>query len=131
MSQEFIEAELNSYQRYQELGGIINEKDFDSALSRLEEEGIPRKTSIKQAEGMARFAGIELDVENGIDKRVKLYAILRSDVQPENEKYHHSQMTDQRLFVEALRMLGDADSLGKMIRAYPHISFDYRREDSK
>ena len=30
-------------------------------------------------------------------------------------------MSDQKLFAEALRMLGDADSLKKLIEAHPNI----------
>jgi len=32
------------------------------------------------------------------------------------------------LFVEALRMLGDEESLKKFIESHPHISFDYKKE---
>ena len=50
-----------------------------------------------------------------------LYAVLRADANVDKEKYHHSQMSDQRLFAEALRMLGDTVSLRKFIAAHPHI----------
>ena len=74
---------------------------------------------IEQAERMAEFAGIELhDTKDAIDQRTMLYGILRADAKPEEAKYHHSQMSDQRLFAEVLRMLGDTDALGKLINAY-------------
>src|SRR3989338_10424747 len=107
----------NNYQNYVELGGIINEKDYDSALTRLKEaeieQDIPNKSQIKQAEVMLNFAGIEL-VFRDIYRMVKLYSILRDDVRSEGVKYHHDQMCDQQIFVEALRMLGDIESRDKM-----------------
>ena len=57
-----------------------------------------------------------------VDSKIILYGILRGDVRPEGVEYHHDEMSDQRLFAEALRMLGDAESLDKMIEAYPNIS---------
>ena len=120
----------NNYQNYVELGGIINEKDYDSALTRLKEaeieQDIPNKSQIKQAEVMLNFAGIEL-VFRDIYRMVKLYSILRDDVRSEGVKYHHDQMCDQQIFVEALRMLGDIESRDKMINAYPNISFEYEK----
>ncbi|OGN09373.1 MAG: hypothetical protein A3C61_00715 [Candidatus Yanofskybacteria bacterium RIFCSPHIGHO2_02_FULL_39_10] len=113
---------------------------------------IPDKNRVTQAGNMAKFAGIELGGQNGTDQRVRLYSILRSDVKLEKVKpkqtndqrtsiyydgvsnsdtktkeveRHHSEMNDQRIFVEALRMLGDVDSVDKMIKAYPNISFKY------
>jgi hypothetical protein len=66
------------------------------------------------------------NTENTIDQRTILYATLRSDVAPKEVEHHHSQMSDQRLFAEVLRMLGDVESLDKMIEAYPNISLgDY------
>ena len=122
-------SEKTNYPRYKELGGIINEKDYDSAIERMKNVTAPDKTHALQAEGMARFAGIELhSTEDTIDPRVILYGILRSDVQPKGIKYHHSQMTDQKIFVEALRMLEDVESIEKMVKAHPHISFKYGEE---
>lgn len=138
----------SGHRRYLELGGIINENDFESALDRMgperDHEGSQRasvsygvgsaldrkepsvRASISQAIGIAEYAGIELSgPEDGFDPRVVLYVILRSDVRPEGVKYHHSQMSDQRIFGEVLRMLEDAASLDKLIRAYPNISFKY------
>ena len=116
-------GENGAYDRYRELGGIINEKACKSALEKAEKTAAFHKFLIGQAENIARHAGIVLDNSGGVDPRVKLYAVLRSDNKPEDERDHHSQMSDQRLFAEAVRMLGDADSLNKIIAAYPHISF--------
>ena len=119
--------ERSNYQQYLELGGIINEKDYDSALARAESTTTLNKTLIRQAESIAKFVGIELhDRGDAIDRRTILYGILRSDIRPEKVKYHRDQMSDQRIFVEALRMLGDVKSLDKMVKAYPNISFEYR-----
>lgn len=121
-----------SYHQYWELGGIINEKDYKNALARAKNTTTIDKIQIKQAKGIAKFAGIELhNTENAIDPRIILYGILRSDVAPMEVTSHHSQMSDQCLFVEALRMLGDVESLNKMIRAYPNISFKYHEEEKE
>jgi len=114
----------NSYGHYLELGGIINEKDYESAIARAKNTAAPNMMLIKKAERIAKFAGIKLrHAENSPDQRTILYAILRADTGPAELEYHHDQMSDQRLFAEALRMLEDVDSLDKLINAYPHISF--------
>jgi len=79
-----------------------------------------------QAEGMAKAAGIVLESrEEGIDPRVALYDVLhdmlRVDTQGDVKRYHHSQLDDQPLFAEALRMLGDTESLAKFIKMHPNI----------
>ena len=124
----------NSYQRYLELGGIINEKDYQSALDRMSKtRTLDRKdpqvrTRIRRVSGIARHVGIELNnSEDVLDPKIVLYEILRSDTQPKDVKYHHSQMSDEPIFGEVLRILGDADSLDKLIKAYPNISFKYKR----
>jgi hypothetical protein len=124
----------NSYQHYLELGGVINEKDYQSALDRMHNARVlDRKnpqisSSILQVMGIARHAEIKLnDLEDASDPRIVLYVILRNDIKPEDVEYHHSQMSDQRIFGEVLRTLGDADSLDKLIKTYPNISFEYER----
>ena len=124
----------NNYKHYLELGGIINEKDYQSALDRmnnayaLDKKSPGIRNSIQQAVDMARYAKIELnDSEDVHDSKILLYVILRLDVKPEDVEYHHSQMSDQRIFGEVLRMLGDADLLDKLIKAYPNISFKYEK----
>ncbi len=133
MSKEIFENE-NNYQRYMELGGIINKKDYQSALDRMNNtHALDRKNPqvrslIFQAMEITRDARIELnDSKDVLDPKIVLYVILRSDVKPKDVEHHHSQMSDQNIFGEVLRMLGDADSLDKLIRAYPNISFKYER----
>lgn len=116
------------YQRYQELGGIINEKDYANAIERAKSSSEINKTLIQQVENMAKYAGIELNkTEDAIDPVIKLYSVLREDVRPEKVKHHHDEMSDQQIFVEALRMTGDAESVQKMIEKHPHINFSYER----
>ena len=113
--------ENSAYNSYRALGGIINEKDYRSALERADiTSPDERAPHIKQAIAMARTAGIELSGEHA-DKKVVLYDILRGDVAEEGVENHHCQMSDQRLFAETLRMLGDAESLEKMKAAFPNI----------
>ena len=125
-----------SYRRYLELGGIINETDYQSAIDRMHsmhtlEEGDPQVgNSIRQVQVrvIAEYAGIELSGSGDTpDKRIVLYVILRGDMRPNGVKHHHSQMSDQRIFGEVLRMLEDKDSLDKLVKAHPHISFEYQR----
>ncbi|MDP3792454.1 MAG: hypothetical protein Q8Q89_01865 [bacterium] len=124
--------EENNYQRYLDLGGIINEKDYNSVLERVEDITTVDKTLIGQVEVMSNFAGIELhNPENSTDPKIILYGILRNDVRPKGVKHHHQQISDQQIFVEALRMLGDAESTDKMIKAHPNISFKYQRGTDK
>ena len=117
------EQKKDSYAQYQELGGIINKEDYESALQRsAETAAVSDTTMVAQVEDMAEFAGIELQKEKSAnDPRVKLYAVLRGDSKPEDVKYHHSQMSDQRLFAEVLRILGDTEALSKLIDAYHKI----------
>lgn len=130
-----------SYSRYLELGGIINEKDFRGAIFQmhsmrmmLERGGLEARTygilsRAEQAKGIARYSGIELsDSRDTPDPRIVLYVILRGDTRPEGVNYHHDQMSDQRIFGEVLRMLGDEDSFNKLVKAHPHISFKYQRD---
>ncbi len=117
------EQEKDPYEQYQELGGIINREDYENALARARDAATaPEKMLVGQAELMAEFAGIELhNTKDAIDQRITLYETLRADSKPEEIKYHHSQMSDQRLFAEVLRMLGDTDSLNKLIGAYHKV----------
>lgn len=122
----------NNYQQYLELGGIINEKDYEDALTRAQKTTALDEAQIMQAENIAKFAGIGLrNTEDTVDQRIILYGILRSDARPEGVKYHHSQMSDQQIFMEVLRMLGDVESVDKMIKKYSNISFKYQRSSDK
>ena len=124
--------EKNNYQRYLCLGGIINEKDYNSAIERAGGITTVDGMLLGQTKVMSDFAGIELhNSKNSVDPRVILYGILRSDVRPKGVKYHHDQMSDQQIFVEALRMLGDTESVNKMIKVHPNTSFKYQRGTDK
>ena len=107
-----------SYQRYLELGGIINEQDYNDALLRLkiaqDNYEMPDKNHIGQVRMMADVAGIGLLMRTETDPRVILYSILRSDIRPKDVEHHHSQMSDWRLFAEVLRMLEDMDAFNKL-----------------
>lgn len=123
----------DSYRRYLELGGIINEKDHQSTIDRmnsrtLETMDMRVRNSIRQARKIAEYSGIELtDSGDTLDPKIILYVILRLDTKPKEVEYHHEQMSDQRIFAEVLRMLGDEISLDKLVKAHPHISFKYER----
>src|SRR3989339_2096174 len=112
-----------SYSRYQELGGIINEDDYRSVLERAARTHVTTESLISQAKYTARPAGIDLSkIEGGPDGIINLYGVLRTDINP-GAVHHHGQMSDQRLFVEALRMIDYPDLLEKVISVYPNIDF--------
>ena len=116
-------AKENSFKEYALQGGIINEKDYKNALLRAKNIKNINQSTMAQAENMAKVAGIALT-----DRELALYAVLREDANPDpKERYHHSQMSDQRLFAEMLRMLGDIESLQKLISRHPNI-FPQREE---
>src|SRR3989344_8264202 len=119
----------SGYQSYLESGGIINEMDYQSAIDRMSgicriimsENSRPIQSMIEQVEGVAEYSRIELRSSEHIpDQRVVLYVVLRGDTNSKGVKYHHDQMSDQRIFGEGLRRLGDIDSFNKLVKAYPH-----------
>lgn len=110
------------YFRYQALGGIINKGDYYKTLRRAGKITSLRFDLVLQAEEIARVAGLTLDDKKCFDKITVLYGVLRTDQNPGLE-HHHSQMNDQRLFAEALRMLNHPDLLAQVIAAYPNINF--------
>lgn len=118
----------STYRSYVELGGIINEKDYHAVMTSwslgfLDKKSLSVQNSVKQVEGMVRYSGIFLgDSEDALDQRVALYTILRCGVLS-GKNDQHIVMCDQRLFFEVLRILGDSDSLKKLVLAYPNVSF--------
>ena len=113
-----LDNSQNSYQRYRELGGIINEKDYRSAIARAEGTTPANESLVLQAKEIAQYAGIALDnAKDAPDHRIALYAALRADTNL-GKKKHYSQMGDQRLFAEVLRILNDTNALSKLIDAY-------------
>jgi len=125
---EIVNPFRNNYNSYQEMGGIINENDYQNVLNRMRDLKVLDRTdpqiraSVAQVTGIAKFAKIELNSsKNMLDPKIVLYVILRGDTRPEGAKHHHSQMSDQEILGETLRMLEDAGSLEKLITAYPNI----------
>ena len=113
-----IEQEKDRYELYLKLGGVSKRKNYRSALHEAETI-TPSESSMMQAENMAQRAKIELQ-KDGIGHVVRLYAALRG-----NERY--AQESDQKVFAEALRMLGDSDSLKKLTEANIEIFSNYTK----
>ncbi|MFA5359696.1 MAG: hypothetical protein WC349_01935 [Patescibacteria group bacterium] len=118
----------SNYEDYKKLGGIINEGDYERILNKareskiLDEKNSEIRSTIRQGEVIAEFAKISLNnSEDNPDSKIVLYVLLRTDPIPEGKQNHHGQMSDQKLFSEAVRMTGDADALNKLIAAYPNI----------
>ncbi len=124
-------AERNGYEQYREVGGIINEQDYKSALERAKDTNTIDRALIAEAELMAETSGIALEnSKDALDPRVALYGTLRIDTN-HGEQYHHSQMNDQRLFAEVLRMLGDTESLDKLMKEHPNIFEEKEQSQSE
>ncbi len=109
-----------SYAGYISHGGLINETDYQSALTRSRGAKVGDSTR-NQAEGIARFAGLDLGALRGEIDPSALYGILRNDTAPREVVHHHSQMSDQKLFVEMLRMLEEGEAVRMVQDAYPNI----------
>lgn len=142
MSREMVTFSKR-YARYKSLGGVIDKgacQDIwteaagityvDKALSLQAdhyalESGVPLwkadpfdKVKVVWKSGI----WVTLYSADQVDDATVLYGVLRSGINPEPE-FHHSQMCDQRLFAEALRMLGRRPEIKRVIAAYPNIHF--------
>ena len=109
----------HEYKEYKALGGILDEMEYRNVLGRIDSSRNvpPNSPTSLQAKVMANVAGITLSPET-----VVLYGILRNDVKPSPDtKNHYSTLTDQKLFAEALRMVGDKDSLATFIEKNARI----------
>lgn len=116
-------AHVINYERYRELGGIINEADHRSALIRAGQTTHVDTHLVAQAEIIAHKAGFILDnYPDHIDPITILYGVLRSDRKPGAE-YYHGQMSNQRLMVEVLRKLDCPDLIRQVKSAYFNMSF--------
>lgn len=105
--------EENNYQRYLNMGGIINEKDYGSAMAKAKETIEINETQRIQAENIAEHAGIELTHPEGtLDKKLILYGVLQS-IKPKE-----IGRSDFRFFKETLRMLEDTNALNKLKTTY-------------
>jgi hypothetical protein len=106
-----------SYEKYKVSGGRLSPEEYRNVLARFADgkENPSASLSSAHANSMARAAGITLTSE-----AVSLYGKLRAE-QPDPEKEHYSEMSDQQLLAEALRISGDTRSLTAFMEKYPHI----------
>lgn len=116
-----------SYAGYVAVGGRIDEANYQRVMKRASEEsGHFRVNHLRdQTRSTADVSGVSLDAvrdDVGIDPRC-IYEILRYDEKPADAKDHHSQMSDQELLVESLRMLEQGSAAQAIIDKHPHISF--------
>lgn len=116
-----------SYEGYVAMGGRIDEENYHRVMKRASEESghFTVDQMRDQTRLTAEISGISLDAirdDVGIDPRC-IYEILRHDVKPVDAEHHHSQMCDQKLLVESLRMLEQGDAAQAIINRHPNISF--------
>ena len=113
--------EVNSFERYQNAGGILDETDYANAIAEARGKKTVDPHHLGQAKVMAGVAGIVLKEGAQIDLRVALYDVLRTHKGNPQQTNHFSGKDDQPLFAEVLRMLGDNESLDKFLKAHPNI----------
>ncbi|GEM_PF-2510364 len=107
------------YKEYKALGGILDEMEYQDILGRIDSvRNTPLNSSTPlQAKSMASAAGITLSPET-----IALYGVLRHYEEPNPDaKEHYSTLNDQKVLAEALRLVGDKDSLATFIETHPHI----------
>ena len=114
-----IEVWGTSYDDYLRLGGIINERDYISALERAERVREVGPYQAAQVRQMGEVVGTPFD-----EQVVRLYGVLRTDQKPPGVQHHHSQMTDQGLLWQVLEMLNRQYEIVGMFMAYPNILLD-------
>ena len=117
-----------TYAGYAALDGRIDEVNYTRVMKKVRENesiGAVDGFAIDQTKITADISGISLDAirnETGVDPRT-IYGILRRDIRPPGTEYHHDQMSDQQLLVEALRMLEQESAVSAVIKRHPHIQF--------
>jgi hypothetical protein len=109
--------EEGNYEQYKALGGTLSQEEYQDVLKRAEEGRNIYSRWSKDANSMARAAEITLSPET-----VTLYGILR-DEKPDPAKEHYSELNDQKLLAEALRIVGDESSLGMFIKKFTPTVF--------
>jgi hypothetical protein len=123
---------------------LIAQSQASSLMSPAQRADIERLSiQMTPVKIMAGVAGISLEADDALEKvvgtelgavkfikdpRAVLFTILRGHTDTAGEGNHHSQMNDQSLFVEALRMFGDQESFKKLDEAHPRMSFDYEEK---
>jgi|GEM_PF-3164036 len=121
---------IPSYEQYQESGGILEHAPFKKLLRKAEIDIQESKMCAAQVTAIAQAAKIDLDGAGNLsNETVAVYKLLRTnaiaDVYFIN---HHRGMCDIQIFADALRIVQDDDSLEKLSRAFPHISFGKNRD---
>ena len=117
-----------SYADYISMGGRIDEENYTRVIQMAQDEAgasAVTKFTLFQTATIAGTSDISLEAihaETGINP-VCIYSILRSDKIPREVRDHHSQMNDQQLLVESLRMLGAHSAIDAIIAKHPHITF--------
>ena len=114
------------YKKYLESSWLINEAACEEALRRATDDvefnkldSHSKEFCAKQAKMIADVSGITLDSEV-----LCLYTVLRTDYVAKTEvEHHHSGLSDQKLFAEALRILGHKDALDKVMLAHQETVF--------
>lgn len=94
------------YNRYCELGGIINRTDYFAAMMVASLTTHLDKSFIGQAESVCSGAGITIfNSWIYLDPITKIYAGFRDHIVP-NAQYDHGQMGDQAIMGQVARSLG-------------------------
>jgi hypothetical protein len=102
-----------NYAEYRALHGTLSPEEYQDVLRRAMEAS----RWLENANSMARAAEITLSPET-----MTLYGILR-DEKPDPAKKHYSELSDQELLAEALRIVGNKPSLDTFIKRFTPTVF--------
>jgi hypothetical protein len=117
-----------SYAEYLLFDGRIDEENYGRIMKKAQEDsqaGIVADFAIRQTKISADISGVSLDAirdKTGIDPRC-IYTILQQDERSDDPKRHHGLISDQKLLVESLRMLGQGRALQAIMDRHSHINF--------
>lgn len=96
--------------------------DYKMLMEKARELKSVDKTTFAGVKNMADLGGIKLiDLAEGLDPIVALYAVLRADSVVYSRSEHFGARGDQVLFAEVLRMLGHEDLSEQFKKSFPHI----------
>lgn len=115
-----------SYEGYVACGGRIDEVNYRRVMKAVQNAPLDGESAKRQTDITALISGVSLEAirnDTGIDPRA-IYGILRHDHMPLEVKAHHTQMSDQQLLVESLRMLEQEGAVQAIMDKHPHIEFN-------
>jgi hypothetical protein len=112
-----------SYEQYRKLGGILDPDRFMKLSGTVRMDCLQTKICITQITTIALAAKIDLDGASILcDETIAVYKVLRmSTITDAGAPNPVRMLSDEQILADALRIVADVDSLGKLSQAFPHI----------